>query len=86
MSQFHLYECSAWRRRPIRLSALVLLVGLAGGCAPLQSGRDQVPDINVNINTLKDAAFVGMPASVDAMMASFIAASGDYANKTPIPG
>ncbi len=77
--------------RPLQLSprprAWLIGLGFAlAACVPLQSGVNQVPDININLNALKDANFVGMPAAVDTIMAELLAGSGRFAASSPIPG
>ena len=57
-------------------AACLALVSTVMGCAPLQYGNDQVPDINVNVTALKDDQFGGMPAAVDAIVAAYLAAPG----------
>jgi len=60
---------------PARYAGLALISTVLG-CAPLQYGNDQVPDINVNFTALKDSQFGAMPATVDAIVAAYLAAPG----------
>lgn len=57
------------------LAALVL-TGQLVACAPRQTGVDQVPDINVAVTELKDAAVPGLPANVDLIVNDFLALPG----------
>lgn len=52
------------------------LLGAVVGCAPLQYGSDQVPEINVSWTEAKHNQFVGMPAGVDAIVGAYLGEPG----------
>lgn len=61
----------AWLGASAALAALWLT-----GCVPLQTGNNQVPDINHAVTAAKDNPLTGMPPAVDALVAAYLAGPG----------
>lgn len=45
-------------------------------CAPRQTGVDQLPDVNYNVTSLKDANVPGLPANIDQVVLDHLATPG----------
>lgn len=73
------FPSTPWPSRFARNLAAVAVVTLAFqsiACAPRQTGVDQLPDVNYNVTSLKDANVPGLPANVDQVVLNHLATPG----------
>lgn len=62
--------------RDLATVAVVTLAFQSIACAPRQTGVDQLPDVNYNVTSLKDANVPGLPANVDQVVLNHLAPPG----------